>query len=825
MYRNWLDVSAMRQSDPPEGAFYMIGRLKWLRLGAMAILLALLVSSLPNAPTLAQDTATETPTDEEASAAATGLLTILTTICSRDDQPGGTISVVASGGTDGLECTTGDPVSLSIDDGAAADVPNGTQISLAVGSHTITESTQGSSLTVEIADGAETIVEVSTSVAPIVATETPVATDTPAPTATATMPALSNVRIVTHLCREGVDRAALETDLDWTEQVLGCPALTLPVNYGDVPADYTSANDPDNPLSYNLTFAYEAESGAADVQIADAAFANGQICEEDFGVDLNGVAGFDHCWDLSGYQVSDIAPGAVVITAAQLPEGYTFGIARTDPASDDADALAGTDPDAGTIQIDTTVDGDVVVHLFTVPLPAENQVTIISHLCPAGIESRSDFNTLADHWARLNACPSIVRADDVPASGGVTAGPIDFRIEVEGADGLRQQLADVPFDQRKVCESELPSDINANPEDDVCLDLSRYEFGDVAQGAITVRAAKQVPVGTIFVGISFVPGSGDELTQLGPPPAGGTIKLDTAADGHVTLHVFYGPQPAATATPPPSPTPTTAPTRTPTRVATRTATPTGPAATSTPGGATKTPTATNTAAGTGSLQIFKLWCEGDESLTRINVLAPGQEASRSDLGDATCANGNTDFLIFDANGSQIRAVTVQPIGVLLIDGLPATDDGVGPYSIRDTHSNSTGTFEIESGNLTRVISLEYEDIVEIPDAPLIPTVDLGDDPPPDDIIDDGYIDDEEDFPFDGPVAIPDGSDPFTVIDDPEAEARVGGVDTFEELPGVGIGPDNPRQSTATSWLFVLLGAVIALICARLRLSRLWRVRS
>ena len=54
-------------------------------------------------------------------------------------------------------------------------------------------------------------------------------------------------------------------------------------------------------------------------------------------------------------------------------------------------------------------------------------------------------------------------------------------IEVEGADGVRQQLADVPFDQRKLCESELPSDINYDPGDDICLDLSGYEFDNVTQ--------------------------------------------------------------------------------------------------------------------------------------------------------------------------------------------------------------------------------------------------------------------------------------------------------------------------------------------------------
>ena len=49
--------------------------------------------------------------------------------------------------------------------------------------------------------------------------------------------------------------------------------------------------------------------------------------------------------------------------------------------------------------------------------------------------------------------------------------------------------------------------------------------------------------------------------------------------------------------------------------------------------------------------------------------------------------------------------------------------------------------------------------------------------------------DDGDFVFDGPVAVPSNGDPFTVVDDPEAAARVNAIDSFESLPGVGIGPE------------------------------------
>lgn len=813
----------------------MFCRSTWLRLSILAAILTLLFGSAPIMPATGQ----ENPTDEPITGAAqaeTGQLTIQTAICTRDDQPDGTISLVLAGDASGLDCTPGDPASLSIDDEPATDVPNGTQLQLPVGSHTITETTQGASLAIEITSGAETVIAVITAAAPPDPTETattaPEATETPAPTATATMPALGSVRIVTHVCAEGIDLDTLESGLDWTQQILRCPALTLPDDYAAVPPENTSANDPDNPLPYDISFQYQAETGSATVSIADAAFENAQLCENDLGANLNGVSIDNHCWDLSGYQVTDVSPGPVTLSAVTLPEGYTFGIARTDPASDDAAALTGSDRNAGTIQLDTTADGAVIVHLFTVPAPAENRITIVSHLCPAGYDSRADFNTLADHWARINTCPSIVRADDSPAPDSLTAGPVDFGIEVEGADTLRQQLADAQFDQRRTCEADLPVDINGNPEDNVCLDASAYEFANVAQGAITVRAGKQLPPGTIFVGISFVPGSGDELTQTGPPPPGGTIQLNTSTDGHVTLHVFYGPQPPTptpTSTPttaPPTRTPTTGPTKTPTRAATRTPTPTDPTttppkATSTPGGPTETATATRTAitsGDTGSLQIYKFWCETDASpdtLTRINVLPPGQDATRSDLGDATCANGNSDFIIFDGDGSQLMRVTVPPVGVLLINDLAVTGDGVGLYTIRDTHSNATGTFSIARDTVTKVISLEYEVVEEIPDIPDPTEFSIGDEPP----VEEEEIDVEDDFPFDGPVAVPDGSDPFVVYDDPEAEARVENIDAFEDLPGVGVGPDQSGHDGASPWMLALLGAMIAMIGARLRISR------
>ena len=771
-----------------------------LRLGALMLLLAALLAGLPTTTTSFAQDATETPAD----GGPTGLLTVTVSYCVRDDQADGTVTIVAQGDTSGLDCQPGALADLSIDGGAAIEVPDGGQVELPVGAHTITETTQGTQLDVEVTDGGETAIEVTTAVAP---TETP--------TSTAEAPAAGSVRVVAHLCREGINTDTLAGNA-WTDDIRDCPALTLPGNYGDVPADSVSANNPDNPIPFDVTFDYQSGGAAASVSIADATFTPGKVCESDLGQNLNGVANDDRCWDLSGFQVDGVDAGAVTVTANTPPAGFTLGGATLDGG----EAIAATDPAAGTVALDTSTTANPVVHLFFVPPPAEQQVTIVSHLCGEGVTSRSKFTAIGDFWAQINACPSIVLSGDTPAPDSVTSGPMDFGIEVEGSDLAKQQLADAQFTQRKACEADLPVDINGDPNDNVCLDLSQYDVANVAQGQITIRANKPVPASSIFLGISWIPGSGDDATQVSVG-TGGTIKLDTTNDGHVTVHVFYGPQPPTptpTATKAPTKTPTSTPTpgatKAPTKTPTRTATPGGPTptATKTPGGPTQTPAPTNTAAPqAGSLQVFKFWCEGDASLTRINALAPGADATRSDLGDATCQNGNSDFLLFDSGGNQIQTLSVPALGVLRVDNLAA-----GSYSIKDTRSSATGQFEIRASTITKVISLHYEAVEEIPDAPIITPPNLGDEPPPPADVN-VPADEQGDFPFDGPVAVPDGSNPFTVADDPEAEARVASVDSFDELPGVGIGPAQP--GTALPWLLGLLGVVVSVVGFRLRFHR------
>src|SRR6476646_850659 len=327
-----------------------------LRRGALMLLLAALLAGLPTTTTSFAQDATETPAD----GGPTGLLTVTVSYCVRVDQADGTVTIVARGDTSGLDCQPGALADLSIDGGAAIEVPDGGQVELPVGYHTITETTQGTQLNVEVTDGGETAIEVTTAVAP---TETP--------TSTAEAPAAGSVRVVAHLCREGINTDTLAGNA-WTDDIRDCPALTLPGNYGDVPADSISANNPDNPIPFDVTLDYQSGGAAASVSIADATFTPGTVCESDLGQNLNGVANDDRCWDLSGYQVDGVDAGAVTVTASTPPAGFTLG---------GGGAIATTDPASGTVALDTSTTANPVVHLFFVSPPAEQQVTIVSHLC------------------------------------------------------------------------------------------------------------------------------------------------------------------------------------------------------------------------------------------------------------------------------------------------------------------------------------------------------------------------------------------------------------------------------------------------------------
>ena len=152
---------------------------------------------------------------------------------------------------------------------------------------------------------------------PVPATETPTAvpptatptstvasTATTAPTSTATPtatpPSDSKITVVSHLCSQTVLNSGELNALDWAHQLIACPSLVLPDDIASIPAGHVTASDPGNPLSFDINL--------DTTPVADAAFTEASLCEDDLGGNLNGDGNDNHCWDQSGYVWDELDP-------------------------------------------------------------------------------------------------------------------------------------------------------------------------------------------------------------------------------------------------------------------------------------------------------------------------------------------------------------------------------------------------------------------------------------------------------------------------------------------------------------------------------------
>lgn len=667
------------------------------------------------------------------------------------------------------------------------------------------------------------------------ATDVPTATATGTNTPTATPPADSQITIVSHLCDQDVLNTGELDGLDWAHQLIACPSLVLPDDIGSIPAGNITASDAGNPRTFDINL--DA------TPVADADSFTASLCENDLGGNLNGDGDDNRCWDQSGYTWPELEPAAHTLTITTSPANYTFGTAKVDPASDDSAALGTIG--ASDVQIDTTSDGEVVIHLFYYPAPLTDQVTIVMHLCPGSLNSRAKFEAITDFGDQLTSCPSIVMTGNTPAPGAITNGQQTFTLTVEGGNGVQQALTTGMFDQRKVCEADRPASLNDDPNDNICLDLSAYVVPNVVQGnPVTIRPTT-LPAGTIYVGRAFDPETDDAGTFLSAG-ASGTIKLNTVADGDVTVHYFVAPQPptatptrtptvtrtptgtkTATRTPTRTPTGTLVPTRTPTRTPSPTETveptetPLTPIpttdATSTP---TPAPSSTPTQGpGLGSLELHKRFCTEGEAPSQIKALDPGVAVTDADFKG--CTYGNTLFDI-KRDGVLIQSVMVPAIGVLTINSLTGSN-GAENYTATDTRTGKTTSFAIADGQTTGVISLELMD----EDDPFgggggFPTFPSFDDDPPTlppwngGAGDDGPGDIDESASIGGEDG---NSEDIEGNSSAASEARVDSVDAFEDLPNVGYADAPGTHRSAAPWFVVLLGMLLAIGAWRMRPNR------
>lgn len=177
-------------------------------------------------------------------------------------------------------------------------------------------------------------------------------------------------------------------------------------------------------------------------------------------------------------------------------------------------------------------------------------IMVMKHLCNPDVKNRADFHAIIDGAASpaaalaatVLACPTVVNPGD-DTSNGVKSDAAAFSFTVTDANGDHEMPSNTA--PGKLCESDLNVDANGNGkiEADVCLDVSHYEFKDLADGPVTVTET-QPPAGYSFGELLTTPpavaANNDADSIVSVDHKAGVIKLDTTADedGMIMLHVY-----------------------------------------------------------------------------------------------------------------------------------------------------------------------------------------------------------------------------------------------------------------------------------------------
>ncbi len=595
----------------------------------------------------AEEVPTEEPTQEptEEPALLQGLLTIYVFTCT--DGPEGVAGDLLLEGefTPGENCSESGEASLSIGGGAAEAVSSGMQYTLDEGDYSVDEVNLGESVTVSVAEQVPAVIY---------------AVFYDQPESEAGVEEGGTVSIVKHVCPEAIQT---EEDFnaigDYYAKIQSCLAITLPGDLG--PEGSKNGNDFANQLSFDFGLTFD--DGNTTLQIDAATFTPEELCESTLGTDINNNTEDDLCLDVSHYAYSGVTQGSVTVTETTPPDGYRYGAVEFVPDSGDDAAFVSTSVETGEIELDTTSDDSVVLHVFNFQEPIFNRVTIVKHECPSEIETTQDFDDLGDFYDKALTCLVITRDDDFGPDGALNGINRTFDFAVEGSDGGVQKFADATFVPSQICESQLGFDLNGIPEDDLCLGTSGYRFDDILQGTGVLITETKAPRGFTYGALEFVPDSGDDAALVDASDDG-VIELDTTDDGNVTLHIFNFKVPAE-----PTPEPSDS----------------------------------------GTLQVLNFYCIGDTEETVIFSLAPGAEATSDDLGDESCYAGDADFeiLVFGSD-STVESLSVDSSGMVVVSDLPVTDGSSGPHVITELYSGESTDFDIDPDTVTRVIALNYE---------------------------------------------------------------------------------------------------------------------
>ncbi len=157
--------------------------------------------------------------------------------------------------------------------------------------------------------------------------------------------------------------------------VLACPTIANP---GDTQSAGAVAGKPTS-FDFSVT-----DSAGTTVDLADAKFMPGKLCEADINLDANGdgTVAKDVCLDISHYEFTGLVSGEITVTEKSPPEGFTFGTFRFTPKeladNNDAQSLVGAMTDEP-IKLDTSGDSDnsVMLHVYNFQrsLPATDTVS------------------------------------------------------------------------------------------------------------------------------------------------------------------------------------------------------------------------------------------------------------------------------------------------------------------------------------------------------------------------------------------------------------------------------------------------------------------
>ncbi|MEP6638663.1 MAG: hypothetical protein ABJC39_04875 [Chloroflexota bacterium] len=184
-------------------------------------------------------------------------------------------------------------------------------------------------------------------------------------------------------------------------------------------------------------------------------------------------------------------------------------------------------------------------------------VMVMKHACSESpIKSEADFKAVeakAKGDAVLSlaltvlACPAIVLpADAASQTDGVHGTAVDFAFSVTDSSGDVQTLSDAKFVPMKLCETDIDRDANGDGAKtaDVCLDVSHYEFSNLAVGKVTVKETTP-PNGWRFGTLRLTPKAlqptgNDQATGARFNAGRSTVTLDLAGDSDNTamLHIY-----------------------------------------------------------------------------------------------------------------------------------------------------------------------------------------------------------------------------------------------------------------------------------------------